>query len=271
MSKKRKESAAAGEPSKLEAARRNAASIARFTVLMFLLVATAFSAGYGAWRFDQFLRDDGRFLLEPERAGVDSPVEINGARNASRAAILRVFAIDRGRSLYLMNLQERRQQIVELEWVRNASVRRLWPNRVAVDIEERVPVALVPSTPPVLIDADGYLLTPRGKVPPRYPVLNGLRDRDSAAIRKERVRRMQLVLGEVGAYRKNVLEVDVASAENPRLVYQHGDQVLTLAMGSEKYKEKLDHLFAHYDTIRDRLSDNPVLDLRLEERITIAQ
>lgn len=269
MSRKRKEDSP--ESPRLASARQNVASVVRFSVLTTIVVVTVFGCGYVAWRFDQFLREDERFVLASERPGLETPIEVTGARNASRASIIRAFAVDRGRSLYLMNLHERRNQILGLEWVRNASVRRIWPNRVSVEVEERVPVAVVPFSPPVLIDAEGYLLTPRGKVPPRFPVLNGLRERDGLQLRRDRVQRMLVVLQELSAYKTGILAVEIGSGENLKLVYQHEAKPITLLMGSERYKDRLANLIANFDSVRERLSDDPVLDLRLDERITIIQ
>ncbi|MCC7154387.1 MAG: FtsQ-type POTRA domain-containing protein [Bryobacterales bacterium] len=269
MSRKRKDETQ--QTSRLGPARQSAASVVRFTLLTLIVVVTVFGGGYMAWRFDQFLRDDERFILSSERPGVDTPIELTGVRNASKASILRAFAVDRGRSLYLMNLQDRRKQILGVEWVRDASVRRVWPNRVTVAVQERVPVAVVPFSSTLLIDAEGYLLTPHGKVPPQYPVLNGLRERDGIELRRDRVQRMLVVLQELNAYRKDILALDVGSGENVKLVYQHGATPITLLMGSERYKERLANLLANFDSVRDRLTEDPVLDLRLDERITIIQ
>ena len=269
MSRKRKEEVQ--EPHGLETARRNVASVVRFTLLTLFVVISVLGCGYGAWRFDQFLREDYRFMLASDRPGVDSPIEVTGVRNASKASIMRTFSIDRGRSLYLMNIRERRQQILGLEWVQDASVRRLWPNHLSVAVQERVPVAVVPFSSPLLIDGDGYLLAPHGKVPPHYPVLNGLRERDGLEVRRDRVQRMLVVLQELNVYKKAILSVEIGSSENVKLVYQHEAKPITLLMGSERYKDRLANLLANFDTVRDRLSEDPVLDLRLDERITIIQ
>ena len=269
MTRKRKEDAR--DSGRNGTARRSVASVVRFTLLTLIVVITVFGSGYLAWRFDQFLREDYRFILASERPGVESPIEVSGVRNSSKSAILRTFAIDRGRSLYLMNLSERRRQILGIEWVRDVSVRRVWPNHVTIAVQERVPVAVVPFSNPLLIDSEGYLLTPHGKVPPQFPVLNGIRERDGVDLRRDRVQRMLVVLQELNAYKKDILAVDIGSSENVKLIYQHEAKPITLLMGSERYKERIANLLANFDSVRDRLSEDPVLDLRLDERITIIQ
>ena len=48
-----------------------------------------------------------------------------------------------GRSVYLIPLDERRATLRTVDWVKDASVARVWPNRVVVRVAERKPVAFV--------------------------------------------------------------------------------------------------------------------------------
>ncbi|RPI19445.1 MAG: FtsQ-type POTRA domain-containing protein, partial [Acidobacteriales bacterium] len=120
-------------------------------------------------RVDQLLAEDPRFrLAEPSADGGDRPaLRIEGAAYTSHQKIIDTFAPDLGRSLYLLPLAERRRSLLEIDWVRDATVSRLWPDRLAVRIVERTPVAFVqlpqPGSPAssfgvALIDAEGVIL-----------------------------------------------------------------------------------------------------------------
>ena len=63
-------------------------------------------------------------------------------------AIEAVFAEDFGRSVYLIPLSERRASLRTVDWVKDASVARFWPNRVVVGVTERKPVAFVDARAP---------------------------------------------------------------------------------------------------------------------------
>ena len=56
--------------------------------------------------------------------------ELHGVKYASRQQILRLFEPDYGRSLYLFPLAARRKSLLGVHWVHEASVSRIWPNRV---------------------------------------------------------------------------------------------------------------------------------------------
>ena len=49
----------------------------------------------------------------------------------------------RERSIYLLPMKERQEQLRKLDWVRDASIARLWPNKIAIQVTEREPVAFL--------------------------------------------------------------------------------------------------------------------------------
>ena len=67
-----------------------------------------------------------------------------------------------GRSVYLLPLTDRQEALRSVDWVKDASIARLWPNRVLVSVEERKPVAFLTLGPSrfALIDDEGVILPP---------------------------------------------------------------------------------------------------------------
>jgi len=249
------------------------------------LVLSVFGVAWVVFQGEQFLSSDARFRLAPEGpAARQDSIRVNGLRNASRASVLKVFNPDRGRSLADLKVDERRMQLRTVDWVRDASVRRIWPNQVQIDITERVPVAIVPvaarltgratepvTYQPMLIDEEGFLLRPRGAIPNNLPVLTGLRSSDDVEARRLRVVRMQRLMEELRDYRAHVAEVDVSDLESLRISYQMQDQQVILVLGNERYLDRLHLFLSHYDGIRDRVPPRAVLDVSLEGQITIVE
>lgn len=256
-----------------------------FTGWTLALVAGVFGAAWVLFQGEQFLSSDTRFRLAPEGPATRSDsIRVNGLRNASRTAVMHVFEGDRGRSIFDVRPDERRMRLKTVDWVRDASVRRIWPNRLQVDVQERVPVAIVPvaarltghfSDPvtyqPMLIDEEGFLLRLRGAMPNNLPVLTGLRPTDDVEARHNRVTRMLRLLDELHEYRARIPEVDVSDLENLRIAYQTQDQQVILVLGNERYLDRLRVFLRHYDGIRERLPQRAVLDVSLEGRITAVQ
>src|SRR5512146_140331 len=117
------------------------------------------STAMGALRVRQFAMTDPQFKLTRENA---EALQIRGLKYANRAKVQRVFYGDFGRSIFAVPLEERRRRLLAIDWVEEASVLRIWPDRLSVQIRERAPVAFVlfPGGMPLLIDREGVLLDP---------------------------------------------------------------------------------------------------------------
>lgn len=219
---------------------------------------------------EQFLIMDPRFALGGPGDG--SSLQITGAAHASRSAIESIFSDDEGASVYLIPLAERQDAIRDVAWVREASVARLWPNRVIVRVQERTPVAFVRTNASRfgLIDAAGVILPPatdRFKL----PVLAGVRAADPVAKRREGVQRMLRLTEEMGDAMANISEVDVSDGDNLKVSQPYDGRFLTLLLGDRDFKARYGNFLSHYSQIQQRLPGAAVLDLRLEDRITVVE
>jgi cell division protein FtsQ len=222
-------------------------------------------------RFEQFLIRDPRFAL----SGVDGDpgaIEIAGAAHASRAQIERVFAIDLGRSVYLLPLSDRRETLRSVDWVKDASIARLWPNRVVVRVQERKPVAFVTLAPSrfALIDEDGVILPP---APDRFelPVLIGVRASDAPSDRRDRVHRMLRLTVDLGENSRNISEIDVSDRDNLKVTAPRDGHIVTLLLGDRDFAQRYQNFLNHYSEIKRRLPNAATLDLRLDDRITVVE
>jgi cell division protein FtsQ len=219
---------------------------------------------------EQFLITNSRFALGgPDD---DSALEITGAAHASRPAIEKIFADDQGVSVYLIPLAERRDAVRDVAWVREASVARVWPNRMIVRVQERTPVAFVRMNASRfgLIDAEGVILPPatdRFKL----PVLTGVRASDPVAKRREGVQRMLRLTADLGDATANISEVDVSDGDNLKVSQPYDGRILTLLLGDRNFAARYGNFVSHYGQIQQRLPGAAVLDLRLEDRITVVE
>ncbi len=205
----------------VEIRRRRFSREARRVYLRRTLFALAWVAAAGA----VYLGVD--FLLHAPQMALTSPAQvvITGNRYVSRATILEKFYPDRYRSVLRVPLAERRAAVEAIPWVERATVRRVLPNRIEVELVERTPVAFLRLGPTLaLVDAYGVILDPpvEGNADFRFPVVSGLHASMAAS---ERQRRMQLYvqfLTQIEAVRTGasqyVSEVDLAEASNLKAV-----------------------------------------------------
>lgn len=244
------------------------------TAAMFVLLFM--SVVFGVQQVEQFLIRDPRFVLTPPAEyGDESPnLKIEGVEYASRPQVLRVFQADIGRSLFLFPLAERRNALRRIPWIKDASIIRTWPNHISVRVTERRPVAFVqlPAehiTRWSLIDSDGVILEPPLRAPFKLPVITGVRPEEALAMRAVRVRRMKRMLDDLGPLRDKVSDVDVADLDDLKLTFKMGDRPLVLMMGDRNFRSRFQNLLDHYEEIQSRISYMAVLDLRLDDRITV--
>jgi cell division protein FtsQ len=230
---------------------------------------------YASENFERFLIRDTRFFLPgPADYGLESPnLELHGVKYASRQQILRLFESDYGRSLSLFPLATRRRTLLGVRWVHDASVARIWPNRVLVQISERKPAAFIklPAESMVrwaLIDDEGVILEPPPKESFQLPVLAGVMGGESQEKRGIRVRRMQRLMKELGPLADNVSEVDATDLDDLKITEQAGGGAVSLMLGDRNFSSRLRNFLEHYPDIHRKMPQATSFDLRLDDRIT---
>ena len=233
---------------------------------------------YGYHQVEQFLIRDQRFQLPTPEYRLQTPnLAITGLKNASRMNVLRVFSPDFGRSVYLMPLGKRRAELRDIDWIRDASISRIWPNRILVHIEERQPVAFleVPSSGRIsrvaLIDADGVILQPSRHEAFKLPVVTGIRSDAPITSRREQIHSMARLMKDIGPLADRVSEVDVSDRENLKVTARAGSRVVLLLMGDHNFGQRMQNFVNNYSEIERRIPDARTLDLRLEDRITAVE
>ena len=80
------------------------------------------------------------WLLLPERFPVTS-VELNGTLKNTSAAQIRAALPRAAENFFAVDLAEVRASVEKLPWVRRVTVRRVWPGRLEVSVEEHVALA----------------------------------------------------------------------------------------------------------------------------------
>ncbi len=239
-----------------------------------LMIAVLF-----AWhQIEEFLIKDDRFRVAEadDFAGKSPNLTVEGVHYASSSQIRHVFADDFGRSLFLVPIQARREQLLQIDWVESATVSKIWPDTVKVWIHERTPVAFVQLPPNrkdgvsqfVLIDKDGYILRPRVAARFTLPVMTGVRESEPVDTRRLRVRRALGMLKEIGPLADGVSEVNVADPNNLVVAQRVDDRVVYLMLGDNDYAARIKNFLANYREIKAKRPDATTLDLRVDGVIT---
>ncbi len=137
---------------------------------------------YGAARF---------FLFSPRVELVsEEQIEVSGNRYVSRSVITEKFAPDLGKSVLRVPLDARRAALEAIPWIEQASVERVLPNGLRVDLTERVPVAFLRAGNQLaLVDGNGVILDRPLEGDFHFPVATGF---DETMPQADREKRMHL-------------------------------------------------------------------------------
>ena len=167
----------------------------------------------------------GRFLLYSPRVLLLKPdqIEIVGNQIVSREAVLQQFVHDRARSVLRIPLSTRRSALEEIPWIESATVERILPNRVRVEVVERTPIAFLRNGSELsLIDAHGVILDRPHGADLQFPIVTGLSDSMPREERGKRMLTFREFLKDIDLVRSGssdrVSEVDLANPKDLRVI-----------------------------------------------------
>ena len=220
-----------------------------------------------------YLLHDSRFLIADS-----SDIAIQGNQHISRAEVLSVFGSDLDRNTFKVPLAERRADLERLPWIAHATVMRLLPNHLRVEITERTPVAFTRQGMQIgLVDAEGVLLDmpPESAGDPHYsfPVLTGLALNDTASLRAARMevyRRFMADLGTAGPkVTQSLSEVDVTNPEDVKALIAGGGSDILVHFGDENFLSRYRAFEQHLPEWRAQYPKLASADMRYERQVVL--
>jgi cell division protein FtsQ len=249
------------------------ASAAGRVFLLLLTLALLGGFATSAYLLKSYLDRDARFRV----AGMGN-IDVSGLTEVSRAQMMPIFNEDIGRSIFFLPLAERRRQLEAIPWVEWASVMRLLPNQIRVEVVERQPVAFARQGDQFgLVDANGVLLTmPPAMMAQRhfsFPVVTGINAADSPATRQARMAVYQRLLAELDAngqkLSEQVSEIDLTDSADARvLMPEQGGDILA-HFGEDRFLERYQRYKAHINEWRKQYPKLAAVDLRYEQQAVL--
>jgi cell division protein FtsQ len=188
-------------------------------------------------------------------------VSLSGQRQVSREEIFAAAGVTENSSLLFLDVADARARLEAIPWIAEATVRKLYPDRLQITVTEREAFALWQFEGRVaVIAADGTVLA--GKVEPRFAALPFVVGKGAAA----RARDFLAVLDSQPAIRDSVRAVILVAERRWNLRLKNGVDVRLPESGVTAALETL----ARLDRDKSLLSrDISVVDLRLSDRVTV--
>jgi cell division protein FtsQ len=242
----------------------------RILILTFAGVVGVTAAVYGT----QFLLySPSMLLLKPDQ------IEVNGNRIVSREAVLQQFIHDRNRSVLRVPLDSRRSQLEQIPWVESASVQRILPNRLRVELTERTPVAFARNGNELaLIDAHGVILDRPRSEELHFPIVNGVSEEVPRDQREKRMQTYEEFMKDIdlvrGGSSDRVSEVDLSSPKDLRVVMTglasaNDAQAVTIHFGSGEFTGKFKMLIDNFSQWQANAGRVQSIDLQYSRQVVV--
>jgi cell division septal protein FtsQ len=226
-------------------------------------IFTQICAALGAVLVGAFLLTE-RFAI-PNRFRIAS-IEVTGNKFLSEGEVREMLGPAIGGNLISANLEGLRSNLAASPWVGGAVVRRKLPDTLLVDVTERFPIALAETDQLYVMDASGELIDLLGPRTAGFdlPIIRGLGG-VSVEVRRDRARRANTLLEDLGDLSAEVSEISVDRAGDLLVVLRGDGSVLKLA--EPPYRKCVLNFLALRQKLRERCPDAEYFDLRFKDRI----
>ena len=238
---------------------KTAAGLALSLALVGSLAITAYGYGIHAPRFRIHSSDN---------------IDLSGVHNASRIQVMEVVGADIGRNIFFVPLDERQRQLRLIPWVEEATVMRLLPNRIAVNILERTPVAFVQIGPRIsLIDANGVVMGMPANRQTKYsfPVIRGIAESEPLSSRAVVMKIYARLANDLdqGNFTKQVSEVDLSDPEDVKVTANDSGGTTLVHLGSSDFLQRYKLFVAHIGEWRQQFQNVQSVDMRYDGQIVV--
>ena len=239
-----------------------------------LSTATGAAITVGAYHGTRFLLyAPSMLLLRPEQ------IELTGNHVVTREAVLKQFVEDRNRSVLRMSLDLRRSQLEQIPWIESATVERILPNRIRIELTERTPIAFVRNGDEVaLIDPHGVILDRPRDADFQFPIVSGVSEDLPRDQREKRIELYQEFMKDIelvrGGASENVSEVDLSVPRDVRVVMTGlasptDPQAVTVHFGSGDFSGKYKMLVDNFAQWQAHTGHVQSIDLQYARQVVV--
>lgn len=220
---------------------------------------TLYHYGEHSWRF---------------RVESSDNIEVAGMENATKAQIMEVMGADIGRNIFFIPLAQQKAQLEQIPWVESASVMRFVPNRLRVEIHERVPVAFARVGPRIfLIDAGGTLMELPQKRKYSFPVILGMNPGEPLSTRIPRMKAYNELVRELDSggarYSQDLSEIDLSDLDNIKVRVNDPQGDVQVELGSAEFLKRYKTYVSHVQEWRQQFQKLESVNLRYDNQVIV--
>jgi cell division protein FtsQ len=200
-------------------------------------------------------------------------IDMNPCTYVTRDEVKGILAGAAQGSIWSLSSREIGRRLLTHPWVRSVSVRKAFPDRLVVRIEERMPVAMINLDALYYVDREGTIFKRLTAYDPKtFPILTGfsrgeLKARDAVTLQNLRSTIELLRHAEAGPLRQNISEVHFDAQDGYTLVTR--DAGLSLKIGMMEFREAMRRIEEAIPRLSGLGTSRGVVDLKTAGRIFV--
>ncbi|MFH1074883.1 MAG: FtsQ-type POTRA domain-containing protein [Candidatus Firestonebacteria bacterium] len=236
--------------------------------ILFILTAVA-GLGYGVYFGADRLKNSPGFEVKE--------VKVTGNKYVSKNEILALAKVEIRKNMFGIKLKDIQSRLKANPQFKTASVNRVFPGTVEIEVSEREPVAYLGENKFYQADAEGIIFPSiksffYGKRLYSFTGINiSLSEvgKKTTSLSLKQALLMAEKLETKGApYLNDVMSIDVSCPEELALVVQNTDQVYKFGEGN--WDEKIDKLICLLKNLNERKKDIAYVDLRFRDEAVVS-
>lgn len=210
----------------------------------------------------------GAYYVAHSRYFAIREIRLYGNNQLSDGDLMRIMGIQKGSNMFAVSSEELFTRLMGSPWIQDARLRKEFPGRLMVRVEESVPSALLrDDTGLSLIDQRGRVLEKLKSEP--VPFLPIILDPTS-----ERTGAFRDALELAAVVKEEGIAAETGTVEIGN--FSQGSEYITVTIrglrarvGKGRYREKLARLFELEDEIKRRDINIDYVDLRFDDRVVV--
>lgn len=196
-------------------------------------------------------------------------IQVRGGDKVGGNEIVAIAGLRHGMNIWKIDPPAIEKKIAKLAWVRRVLVRREFPRRVVVEVEERIPKAMVAMGKLYYVDIDGAVFKEVGDGDNvNFPLLTGFRPEELATSNPAMRNKIQdaIRVGELVVKDAHMLSEIHFEAPDRLVLYTTAyPMALRLGWGDwERKLQRLDHVLSMWKGHEDRLAS---LDVSFRDQV----
>jgi cell division protein FtsQ len=191
-------------------------------------------------------------------------ISVSGLRRVDENQVVAKAGFEVGTNVFDVNLQEMRERVEQIQWVRHALVERVLPDQIIIKVVEREPIGLSRIRGEIYqFDADAVILDPDPTSGTSFPILDGLGADNARNVKK------------VEIYRRVIEEISETSLSEIRIgdndevsVVEAGDPMM-VTLGTADFRNRWIRYLQLRPQIQQQYPQAVRVDLRFKNQVIV--